>query len=102
VVGAGFAAGQELARGVTHGATGYVARIRVDRVEGVRTTRSVIAGTHGGDPLPTQDGRPGRGLRGVAGAPYDACSRLACDRFDNNSAAAHAVLIHSKTRERVR
>ena len=49
-VGTSLAVGQDLANGVTTGATGSTVTLRIDRVEEVRTTRNVIAETPGGDP----------------------------------------------------
>ncbi|HWH01153.1 MAG TPA: M20/M25/M40 family metallo-hydrolase [Pilimelia sp.] len=50
VVGTSFEIGAALAGGVTNGATGVNARVRVDRLNEVRTTRNVIAERVGTDP----------------------------------------------------
>ena len=49
-VGTSLAVGQDLANGVSTGATGSTVTIRIDRVEETRTTRNVVAETAGGDP----------------------------------------------------
>jgi Zn-dependent M28 family amino/carboxypeptidase len=49
-VGTTLAVGQDLANGMTTGATGSTVTIRVDRIEEIRTTQNVIAETPGGDP----------------------------------------------------
>ena len=49
-LGTSLAVGRELANGVTSGATGTTATIRIDRVEEMRMTRNIIAETPGGDP----------------------------------------------------
>lgn len=50
VLGTSLAIGQDLANGVTTGATGSTATLRIDRVQETRTTRNVIAETPTGDP----------------------------------------------------
>jgi Zn-dependent M28 family amino/carboxypeptidase len=50
VIGTTFAIGDSLRNGVLNGPTGTVARVRVDRVNEVRTTDNVIAETATGDP----------------------------------------------------
>lgn len=49
-IGTTFAIGDDLRNGVLNGPTGSTARVRVDRINEVRTTRNVIAETPGGDP----------------------------------------------------
>jgi Zn-dependent M28 family amino/carboxypeptidase len=49
-VGTSLALGQDLANGVSSGATGSTVTIRIDRAEEIRTTHNVIAETPGGDP----------------------------------------------------
>ena len=50
VVGTSLAIGQDLANGVTNGATGSTVTLRIDRIQETRTTRNVLAETPGGDP----------------------------------------------------
>jgi Zn-dependent M28 family amino/carboxypeptidase len=49
-VGTTLALGQDLANGVSSGATGSTVTIRIDRVEEIRTTHNVIAETATGNP----------------------------------------------------
>jgi Zn-dependent M28 family amino/carboxypeptidase len=49
-VGTTLALGQDLANGISNGATGSTVTIRIDRAEEIRTTHNVIAETPGGDP----------------------------------------------------
>ena len=50
VLGTTFAIGEDLSNGVTNGATGSQARVRVDRVNETRTTYNVLAETPTGNP----------------------------------------------------
>jgi Zn-dependent M28 family amino/carboxypeptidase len=49
-VGTTLALGQDLANGISTGATNSTVTIRIDRIEETRTTHNVIAETPGGDP----------------------------------------------------
>jgi Zn-dependent M28 family amino/carboxypeptidase len=49
-IGTSFAIGADLSNGIANGPTGSSARVRVDRVNEIRTTENVIAESPGGDP----------------------------------------------------